>query len=773
MEEFVYLEDIYPPNSLYAAIIRSPIAKGSLKSILLPVLPENYFFITAANIPGENRLEDTNIPILADRILSYIGEPIALLVGQDKTVLEEFISLCKIETDEEKPVFSYEQNSSDDLSNITAVREIKSGEPEKYFSHLRPETSQTGEAPQEAAESAAKIISGNYVTGIQDHWYAEPGGAVTWYENVSNNKPEENIKNIKKSTDKDLKNKKTSDTPQANKLIVKTATQWPYHVKRSVSRTLGIDPSLVSVEPTSLSLHMDGKLVFSSLIACRAALGTYIAKKPVRLILDREEDFLYSPKRFKSNIDIKTAIDENGKILAADIVICVNLGAFGINSDEILDQVCIGVLGYYNIKNIKLTAKAFRTNIPPQGPFSGFGLAQGLFAMECHVSHIADSLHLDPAQWRKPHLDYSRFTHLYWNTKREGDNDRKSSQGSQKNQGPIEDLIDRTALMSDYNRKWASNELLRKYRKDNSLVIEKGENPRGIGIALGFQGSGLLYNGDDKGNYSVEITLTKESILEIRASITSNDGNYEKIWAKVASQIISIEPENVRVISNNAPDCGPSCASRNITSVTRLIEKCCQVIRKQRFHDPLPITVRRAMKSQSGLLWNGLITPPAGKVINAASFSKFGLACAVVEVTIDMIECIPKIRGIWLGIDGGKIISINRSKRSLVRGATQALGWAYTENIEYVNGILSKSCYENYTIPTAEDIPPIYPDFVPNDTGESRGIGELPFTCIPAAFIQAVSQALDYNFKSIPLNRKEIWNIIHNKKNETPAQGAK
>ena len=700
-----FLEDIYPQNLLYAVTIRSPVAKGYLKFIQFPKLPVNYAMITARNIPGENRLEDTPMPILAAGNLSYIGEPAALLLGPDKTKLGELASQCKIIADEEKPAFSYEQSKD----APAAVREIQIGNTQGAF------------------EKSGKIVTGSYITGIQDHWYAEPAGAVTWYQNQSEEK-------------KDAKNKKPEKI-----LVVRAATQWPYHVKRSVARALGIDPLAISVEPTSLSLHMDGKLMFMSQIACHAALGTFITKKPVRLILNREEDFLYSPKRFRVNTDIASTIDENGNIAAVEIDINVNLGAHGVNAEEILDQVSLGSIGYYNFENLKISARAYRTNIPPQGPFSGFGLAQGFFAMERHVSHIADAVNQDPAQWRKNHADSRSIL---------------PAGLSSRNQVSAEELIGKTASMSDYYRKWASYELLRKSRNGKSLLVEKGENPRGIGIALGFQGNGLLYCGEDEGCYSVEVTLTKESILEIRTSITSSDEDFDRIWAKVAAEIMSIEPDKVRVITLQAPDCGPSCASRNITLITRLIEKCCLAIRKQRFHDPLPITVRRSLKPQRGALFNGRFLPPAGKIFDINGFSKLGMAAAVVEVSIDLVECVPKIRGIWLGIDGGKIISQNRAKRSLTRGVVQALGWAFKEKIEYHDGKLLKSQYNDYAIPSPADIPPVYIDFLSGGAVETKGIGELPFTCIPAAFLQAVSQAIDYCFKSIPLNRKEIWDIL-------------
>jgi len=736
MDNSAFLEDIYPQNLLYALTIRSPVPKGHLILIDCPKLPQNYTIITARNIPGENRLEDTTIPILAHSRLSYKGEPVALLLGPDKTKLVELAGLITVLVDEGKPVFDYDH-----------IGEKSEGETEPE--NIIKRVIHTGDA-QSIFEKGGKIVTGSFTTGIQDHWYAEPAGAVTWLKTESSSTA------AAAGSAASEEKKETKSKKQEKVLIVKTATQWPNHVKRSVARALGLEQSAVSVEPTQLNLHMDGKLEFASHIACHAALGTFITKKPVRLILNREEDFLYSPKRCKTNIGIASAIDESGNITATEIDITVNLGAHGVNGDEILDQVCLGCLGYYNFSNLSLTAKANTTNIPPQGPFSGFGLAQGFFAMERHVSQIADMVSQDPALWRRARANPRLIL---------------PAPASTKNLIPNEELIDATVKMSDYSRKWASYELLRQSRKGKSFLDEKVENPRGIGIALGFQGNGLLYQGNDKGVYTVEVTLTKESTLEIKTSITSSDDDFSKIWAKVASEIMSIEPEMIKVKTTHVPDGGPSCSSRNISVLTKLVRKCCHAIRKQRFHDPLPITVRRSVKPLGGSLWDGRFPAPEGKVLDINSFSKPGLAAAVVEVSIDLVECIPKIRGIWLGIDGGNVISNNRARRSLTRSAAQAIGWAYTENIEYENGFLPKSQYNNYSIPSPVDIPLIKVNFLSSECEEHKGIGELPFTCIPAAFLQAVSQAMDHSFKSIPLKRSEIWEIVRIRNSQ--AQGSK
>jgi CO/xanthine dehydrogenase Mo-binding subunit len=129
----------------------------------------------------------------------------------------------------------------------------------------------------------------------------------------------------------------------------------------------------------------------------------------------------------------------------------------------------------------------------------------------------------------------------------------------------------------------------------------------------------------------------------------------------------------------------------------------------------------------------------------------------VVEVKIDQIEYTPKVRGIWLAVDGGKILSEARARRGLKIAAIQALCWASRERLEYVDGIISREQFINYKIPDPSELPPVRVDFLWNDTGAPKGIGELPFTCVPAAYLQAVSQAMDHHFQRIPLSGADIW----------------
>jgi CO/xanthine dehydrogenase Mo-binding subunit len=303
---------------------------------------------------------------------------------------------------------------------------------------------------------------------------------------------------------------------------------------------------------------------------------------------------------------------------------------------------------------------------------------------------------------------------------------------------------------------------LRIHRREKGEV-DKREPLRGIGIATAYQGSGLLYNEADNGACSVALTLEKDGSLEIRTSMVSSNKEHTFLWQNTAAEMLAVESDKIRVVSDTtetSPDSGPATLSRNITMITRLVERSCAAIRKQRFRDPLPITVSRSHRAGKLPNWEG-------KPMDPYALSSLGWGAAAVEVEIDPIEYIPRIRGAWLGIDGGRILSETRARRSLTNSVIQALGWASREISSYEEGIIPLKQLHGYNIPVIRDIPPIHIDFIWNDVVTPKGIEELPFSCVPAAYVQAVSQALDHIFEKIPLGAKDIWEAKKDKGEET------
>ena len=718
----MFIDDIDLPGALFALTIRSPAARGTLLGIDAPRLPPGYWLIRAEDIPGKNALDEMSVPVLAGSRVSYIGEPVALLVGAERQKLEEIAHDCRVRVESETPRWD---GKSEHGAAVLSRRLITAGNTERAFS------------------GAKDIIEAVYSTGSQEHWYSEPAGALAVWSGEE-------------------------------RLTIHAATQWAFHVRRSVAVALGIPEERVTVEPSSIGMHLDGKIWYPSLIACQAALAALITGKPVRIMLSREEDFRYSPKRFPAEIRIRSALGEGGKLLAQEVSAACELGAYGVFTDEILDRLCLGAFGVYRQANINVDGTAAAVNLPPMGPFMGFGLAQGFFAMESHVGHIVKTLGFNPVTWRRENAINMM---------------RPLAIGAPLQDDPyIEKLIDTAAAMVDFNRKWSSYETLRQYRRTHGGP-ERGEIMRGVGIAAAYQSSGFLYPGEDRGVYAVELTLDKNSELEIRTSMVSSSGEYISIWQNLAAEILSIDREAVRIVSGNTdtvPDAGPSALSRNITTITHLVELACQAIRKQRFRDPLPITVRRATRPAKIASWNHPDKLPANDGVppgntsvslgeTSVSFGESGPPPGHIDqnafvhmgfgVEIDPVEYTPNVRGVWIALNGGKILSQKQAWRSVRYSVVQALGWASREIIAWEDGVIPGALFKNYNIADPWDAPPIYIDFIWNDSTPANGIDELAFNCVPAAWAQAVSQAMDHTFCHIPITAHDIWTAAEAKKN--------
>ncbi len=678
----LFVEDLYPLGLFHAALIRSPVARGKLRGVDAPKLNHGHVLIRAVDIPGCNRMEGygDDPTILASDEVRYIGEPVAILAGPDKNSVDRLASECVVRVDARQGDYSYEKFSSERLA---AKRTAVFGDPDGAFA------------------KAAHIVEGAYRTGRQEHWYAEPQGAVASFA--------------------------------YDKMEIYTATQWPFHVRDTVAAVLDVRDEDIVVHPCEVGVHLDGKIWYPSLLSAYAALAALVCRKPVKLFLTREEDLLYSPKRPPSIIRHRAAIGPCGELLALEARAVVDVGAAAPFAEETLDRLCLGALGAYRCPNVRLEGFAVRTNTPPSGPFAGFGLAQAFFALERHATRVAATSGIDPVDWRKENA-VSR-------------GDLLPNGASLKEGVPASELIDSVVSMSDYRRKWASYELLKRGRdgrKDGPL--------RGIGIAFAYQGNGFLSNGSVAGSYSVETTLDKDGKLEIRTSAVSGSRETAALWRRVAAEALSMEDADVVIASNRtdeAPDSGPSSLSRNVTVVSRLIERCCVAVRKQRFRDPLPITVRRTVRAARG-----------GAKPDSAPFQQFSWGAAVVEVELDPVLYVPTVRGVWFCVDGGKILSERKARSSLENAVVHALGWASRERIEPEGGSFKVGEPLRYDLALPAGAPPVKIDFLWTDSAVPKGIGELPFSCVPAAFAEAVSQAAGVSFDSIPLDPRSIRDAL-------------
>ena len=344
-----YISDYQLEGMLYAKTIRSNVAYGKLVEVIYPDLPEGYFVVDYRDIPGVNyvKMIFEDWKIFAQDTVEYIGEPIALVIGKEKEVIEKIIEETTVTIDEDKGVFEY----TDSLIHNHFIK----GSPQDIF------------------KNAAQIIEYEYDTGYQEQAYIEPQGFVGYLENE-------------------------------NKVTVIGSIQCPYYVKDALVLALDCNDDEVRVIQAAVGGAFGGKEEFPSLMACHLAVALKKVKQPIKLIYEREEDMLVTTKRHPSKTTMKAAIDESGNLKALQAHIGIDGGAYIGLSGVVLSRALINITGTYVIEHLEISGDVYKTNTVPNGAFRGFGAPQAIFAMEMFMHHVAKELKQNPHQYRMQYL---------------------------------------------------------------------------------------------------------------------------------------------------------------------------------------------------------------------------------------------------------------------------------------------------------------------------------------------------------------------------------
>ena len=352
--EALYSADLSFDNQLYAYTVRSTIAYGKILSINKPDLPQGYFYVDKDDIPAVNRMRTvvSDNPIFAENKVYYIGQPILLIVGPDRTRLHELIKKVQIKYEKMKPVLTLEE--AETIKPYFDDYHYKKGNPDEIF------------------DSCDKVYEEEFTTGYQEHIYLEPQGIIA-----------------------ELKD---------GKISIYGSMQCPFYVKGALKDVLGWDSDKIRIVHATTGGAFGGKEEFPSMIACQVAVASLKSGRPVKMIFDRDEDVVSTTKRHPSKTIIKAALNRDQEITALEIDVKFNAGAFSGISPVVLQRGIFSATNVYNFKNIKVRGRNFKTNTVPCGAFRGFGAPQTIFAMEMFMFNMAKKLGIDPLVFKMKHL---------------------------------------------------------------------------------------------------------------------------------------------------------------------------------------------------------------------------------------------------------------------------------------------------------------------------------------------------------------------------------
>ena len=711
----VYVDDIEREGMWYGTTVRSNIARGRIKSIQFdPSINWSEFtVVTAADVPGENRIQliIADQPCLADGQVNHCEEAIVLLAHPDKHKLRAALSAVHIEYDPLPAIFSIEESEKQDVivwgeDNIIKSFLLEKGNVDSVWA------------------TAAHIVEGEYSTGAQEHLYIENNGIIAQYDAEKG-------------------------------VTIWGSLQCPYYVFKSLKTVFGLPESKLRVIQTETGGAFGGKEDYPSTLACHAGLLAMKCGHQVKMVYDRTEDLAATTKRHPSRVRHRSAVDNHGKLLALDIDVAIDAGAYATLSSTVLSRATLHSAGPYLCPNTRVRANAWATNTVPNGAFRGFGAPQSIFAIERHMDEIAAVLGIDPAELRR-----RNFLH---------EGDTNATQQLMREPVLMDQLLERALAESDYTAKRA------KFARDNPASTIK----HGIGVAAFYHGSGFTGSGEVYLNSQAGIDVTAAGKVRVLVSNTEFGQGTNTILTQISAEALGVEYDDIEMAAPDTdmvPNSGPTVASRTSMVVGRLIERASlQLIAELRKHAQLGPNYTRAeflaaceryRAAKGHVLSLCRYEPPPGIVwddqkYQGEAYPAYAWAVYVAQVAVDTTTYSAEVEDFWAVQEVGRVLHPVLAKGQIEGGVAQGIGYALYEKIVRKDGRITNNQMTNYIIPTAEDIPPIHVFFeeVPFRYGGygAKGIGELPHDGPAPAILNAIRNATGVAFSSIPLLPEDLF----------------
>ena len=696
--ESLFVDDIITPeNILYASVAYSEIANGKILKLdtnAAKRVPGVKVVITAEEIPGRNQIggiiEDEEL--LASGKVEFIGQPVALVVAEKKSIANEAANKIKIDY-KELPVITDSREAYKKGHLIIPPRTFSLGDTENNW------------------DDCEFIIKGKAESGAQEHLYLETQGAFA-YPN------------------------------EGGGIKIISSTQSPTAVQKIAARVLNLPMNKVEVDILRIGGGFGGKEDQATCWAVLAALGSYKTNRPVKLILNRQEDIRLTGKRHPYSSDYKIGLNKAGKILCYEVTFYQNAGAAADLSPAIMERTLFHCTNSYYIPNVKATCVSCKTNLPPNTAFRGFGGPQGMFVIESAIYKAAEKMGLEPAKIQKINL---------------------LDEGNEFPYGQLAEKCTARTAWKNAEQKYEFEKTSREvkiYNKENDLY-KKGIAFMPICFGISFTNTSM-----NQASALVHV-YTDGSISLSTAAVEMGQGVNEKL-RQVAAKTFSVSIDRVKTettnttrIANTSPTAASSAADLNGKATEHACRNILDRIKvvaveilnaSSSQHIELKDEVVYLDGDQTGLKWEKLIRTANLNRISLSShafyatpgiffdkgkekgkpFAYHVYGTAIIEATLDCLRGIYKIDSVKVVHDFGKSFNPVIDRGQAEGAIAQGLGWMTIEEVMHDDkGRLLSDSLSTYKVPDIYFTPKIEVEFLENSENsmgifKSKAIGEPP-----------------------------------------------
>ena len=559
------------------------------------------------------------------------------------------------------------------------------------------------------------------------------------------------------------------------RLVVRTATQVPFHTRRMLAPLIGRDIKDIRIIKPRIGggFGVKQEMLIEDIVA-HLAIAT---RRPVRLELTREEEFVSSRTRHPQTMTYRTGVNYDGTLVAQEMRLIGNTGPFGTHGFSVQAVAGLRGLTSYNAPFKRFDCKVAYTNIPVPGAYRGYGAPQALFGLESHMEDIAADLGLDPIGFRRQ------------NWAKTGDELNLAPHIGE--QALIEEEFDEyPVVMSDGIEECVAQgtRAIGWHRRDDRAWREPVAQPhirRGIGYAHCMHGTAIPFL--DMGGCSIK--LNDDGSFNMLVGATDLGTGADTVLGQIAAEVLGVPLDDIQVYSSDTDvtpfDTGAYASSTTYISGTAAF-KAAEVVRKRlkeraamlldvKIPCSIELRDRRAYApdgrsvSLEEIALDSLHLNEQEQIMGTGSYVSptcpppFG--STFVEIELDIETGQVTVKHMVMAVDCGVAINPVTASGQVEGGLLQALGYAHCEEYAFDDdGRMVNAAFGPYWIYRADEMPrtDVFLVQTMEDSGPfgAKAVAEIPKDGVAPAIRNAIVNAVGVKIDQLPFTPERVFEAL-------------
>jgi len=747
----MFTDDIEIPNLLIGKILTSPHAHARIVSIdktealALPGVhavlswqdvPRNVFTTAGQGFPEPSAYDS----FILDNKVRFIGDKVAAVAAESLEIAEEALGKIKVEYEILEPILDEKQAMEPEAPIIHDEPEARMPLPLPYD----PRHNLAGGVDMNVGDvekglgEADVALNYEYYVQYAQHCPMEPHICITWLD-------------------------------EYGRLVIRTSTQVPFHVRRIVAQALGMPIKNIRAIKPRVGGGFGAKQ--EVLLEPLCASLTLKTGQPVKIEYTRKEEFVSSRTMHPQYINLRTGVKNNGDLTAIDLNILQNTGAYGSHALTVVYNAGGKTLPLYRCPNIKFDGKSVYTNLPVGGAYRGYGATEAYFALETQIDEMAEKIGMDPLEFRrKIHIKEKETSPVF-----EALGEGKSGVAQYIESCGLEKCIELGQKAIGWERR--------------GKIPPRGHLRYGLGMAISMQGSSIPH----VDMASAYLKINDDGSFNLMVGATDLGTGSDTVLAQIAAETLGVSHDQILVYSSDT-DLTPFDVGAYASSTTYLsgmaVQKAAEKVKKQIIltaADKLGVNPEQITLANNHVYYDSrkvhfseiaryaLYLDKQFQIQDSASAishkSPPPFAAHFAEVEVDMETGKVRLLKYVAACDCGTAINPALAEGQVEGGALNGIGFALCEEMLFdQKGRMKNPSFRDYKIFTTQDLPELItimvPTFEPSGPYGAKSVSEVNINPPIPAIANAIHNAAGIRLRRSPFTPERVLEEIQkNKRN--------